>query len=272
MEILFCGTAAAEGWPALFCTCNACQEARRRGGKDVRSRAAYMVGEDVRIDFGPDSNLHQQKYDLAYEKLAHLLVTHSHDDHWFVKDLAYRKKGFSVVPPEPLEVWGNAKVESKFTAANGEDWSLYNMVFHRLIAWQPVELSAGLTATPVLAAHDRTEECLNFRLEQAGRVALLGHDTGWYDPPTWEFLSDKALDLLVLDCTHGSEDHERNHLGGAALVRARDEFAKRGALSARAVVVATHFSHNGGWLYEDLERFFAPHGIQVAYDGLRLTV
>src|SRR4051812_28775351 len=98
MEILFCGTAAAEGWPALFCTCVACLEARRRGGKDLRSRAAYMLGETVRVDFGPDSYHHQQQYGLAYERLRHLLVTHSHDDHWFPTDLAYRKAGFSVVP------------------------------------------------------------------------------------------------------------------------------------------------------------------------------
>ena len=45
MEILFCGTAAAEGWPALFCVCNACSQAREIGGKEVRSRAAYMLGD-----------------------------------------------------------------------------------------------------------------------------------------------------------------------------------------------------------------------------------
>ena len=27
--------AAAEGWPALFCHCDVCREARRLGGKDV---------------------------------------------------------------------------------------------------------------------------------------------------------------------------------------------------------------------------------------------
>jgi phosphoribosyl 1,2-cyclic phosphate phosphodiesterase len=272
MEILFCGTAAAEGWPALFCTCAACQKARARGGKDLRSRAAYMLDDRVRVDFGPDSNLHQQKYGLAYEKLEHLIVTHSHEDHWFPADLAYRREGFAVTPETPLHVWGNAKVEARFVQENGEDWSACKIVFHCLEAWQPIELGGGLTATPVLAAHDRSEECVNFRLEAGGRAALLGHDTGWYDAPTWEFLSGKPLDLLVLDCTYGPIDHDRGHLGCAAVVRARDEFARRGALAPDARCVATHFSHNGGWLHEELERFFAPHGILVAYDGLKLTL
>ena len=272
MEILFCGTAAAEGWPALFCTCAVCQVARERGGKEVRSRAAYMLGEKVRIDFGPDSNLHQQKYGLAYEKLEHLIVTHSHEDHWTPHELSYRSHGFSVVSESPLHVWGNQRVEERFIETNGEQWERYQIVFHRLKAFEPIDLGEGLTATPVPAAHDRREECINYRVELGGRVALFGHDTGWYDDPSWEFLRDKPLNLLILDCTHGTEDHHRNHLGGIALVEFRDELAKRGALASDAVCVATHFSHNCGSLFADLEKFFTPHGFQVAYDGLRLAL
>lgn len=272
MEILFCGTAAAEAWPALFCACAPCQRARALGGKDVRSRAAYMLDSRVRVDFGPDSNLHHHRYGLAYERLEHLLVTHSHADHWFPMDLQYRRPGFSVVPETPLHVWGNEKVEAAFVAVNGEDWSLYALEFHRIAPWQPIDLGEGLTATPVLAAHDRSEECVNYRLEQAGRVALLGHDTGWYDEPTWEFLSQRPLNLVALDCTYGPRDHRGGHLGCEGVVAARDEFAMRGALAPNAQVIATHFSHNGGWLHEELERFFAPHGIFVAYDGLRVPL
>lgn len=272
MEILFCGTAAAEAWPALFCTCQACQEARKRGGKNLRSRAAYMLDDRARIDFGPDSNLHQQKYGLAFEKLEHLLVTHSHDDHWFPIDLAYRRPGFSEVRPEPLRVWGNANVEKRLLDADRGDWKKLNILFHRIRPWEPIDLGDGLTATPVLASHDPKEECVNYRIEQGGKAALFGHDTGWYAEPTWEFLSDKPLDLLILDCTFGSRDRQEGHLGCHAVARAREEFARRGALAAEAQCVATHFSHNGGWLHEELERFFAPYSILTAYDGLRLTL
>lgn len=272
MEILFCGTAAAEGWPALFCTCAACQKARERGGKEVRSRAAYMLGDRIRVDFGPDSNLHQQKYGLAYERLEHLIVTHSHDDHWFVQDVAYRRRGFSVTPESPLHVWGNEKVEKKFVAVNGSDWDRFRIVFHRLTAFEPIDLGEGVTATPVLAAHDRSEECVNYLIETNGKRGLLGHDTGWYDAPTWEFLTGKPLDLLVLDSTHGTEDHLPNHLGGNTLAQVRDEFAKRGSLKSDVVCVATHFSHNGGALHDELEAFFTPLGFRVAYDGLRLSL
>jgi phosphoribosyl 1,2-cyclic phosphate phosphodiesterase len=271
MEILFCGTAAAEGWPALFCTCAACTKAREIGGKELRSRAAYMIDDRIRVDFGPDSNLHQQKYGLAYDKLEHLIVTHSHDDHWFVQDIGYRRKGFSVVPEAPLHVWGNEKVEQKFVKVNGPDWQRFNIVFHRLTAFQPVDLSNGVSATPILAAHDRSEECFNYLIEAKGRRTLLGHDTGWYGEETWSHLTGKPVNLLVLDCTHGTEDHEPNHLGGTVLARVRDELARRGSLAADAVCIATHFSHNGGSLHTDLEAFFTPLGFGVAYDGLKIV-
>lgn len=270
-EILFCGTAAAEAWPALFCTCEACARARERGGKDVRARAAYMLGDRVRIDFGPDSCAQMHRFGLAYERLEHLLVTHSHDDHWFPRDLTYRRKGFSVAPSEPLHIWGNAKVAAKFEAT-GHGWEECGLAFHRVAPWERVDLGGGLGAIPVLAAHDRSEECVNYVLDLAGRAALVGHDTGWYDEAAWEFLGRRPLSLVILDCTYGSMDESRGHLGSPSVVRARDELAKRGALADGARVVATHFSHNGGWLHEDLERYFAPHGIEVGYDGLRLLL
>jgi len=34
MKVKILGTAAAEGWPALFCRCPACQRARKLGGKN----------------------------------------------------------------------------------------------------------------------------------------------------------------------------------------------------------------------------------------------
>ena len=267
-----CGTAAAEAWPALFCTCEACIEARKRGGKDLRSRAAYQVDDRVRVDFGPDSNLHQQKLGLDYGLVTNLLVSHSHADHWCPRELENRRDGFSKVRPGLLEVWGNTRVEERFLRDCSLGWEALHMRFHLARPWEPIQLEQGLRATPVLAAHDPSEQCFNFLLEKEGSRVLLGHDTGWYHEEAWEFLSRAPIHLALLDCTYGAQAHDKGHLGCVDVVRARDELHRRGALAPDATVVATHFSHNGAWLHEDLERFFAPRGILAAYDGLRLTV
>lgn len=273
MRFLICGTAAAEGWPALFCACEPCMAARARGGKDHRTRAAYMVGERTRIDWGPDSYLHMQRDGLAYERLTHLLVTHSHWDHWVPEELAYRRSGFARLPEGScLHVYGNARVRQRAEAVLNGEWEKYALAFHELRLWEPISLPDGVVATPVEAAHAAGETCVNYLLEVGGRRLLQGHDTGWWPDATWEFLAARPLDVALLDCTFGARDGRSGHMGGASVIAARDRLADFGALAEGARVIATHFSHNGGSLHHELEAFFAPHGIEVAYDGLEIEL
>jgi phosphoribosyl 1,2-cyclic phosphate phosphodiesterase len=273
MRFLICGTAAAEGWPSLFCACEACATARERGGRDRRTRSAYMVGEAVRIDWGPDSYSHMQRYDLAYERLTHLLVTHSHWDHWVPEELAYRREGFARLPAGScLHLYGNTRVRQRAEAALGGEWEKCALAFHDLRLWEPIALPDGIVATPVEAAHAAGESCVNYVLEAGGQRILQGHDTGWWPEATWEFLSGRPLDVALLDCTFGARDGRSGHMGGASVVAARDRLAEIGALAEGARVIATHFSHNGGSLHDALEAFFTPRGIEVAYDGLAIEI
>ena len=51
MRLTYLGTAAAEGFPAIFCNCEYCNEARRLGGKNIRTRSQALVNDDLLIDF-----------------------------------------------------------------------------------------------------------------------------------------------------------------------------------------------------------------------------
>lgn len=237
----------------------------------MRSRAAYMLGDRIRIDFGPDTHLHQQRYGLRLDLLDHLLVTHSHSDHWYPMELFWRRRGYSVAPDRILHVWGNEAVGRSLVLAVGEDLDQVKLQFHVVRAWEEADLG-DVRATAVPAVHDPSEECLNYILETGGRRLLIAHDTGWYPAETWLRLAERPLDVVLFDCTYGSEDSTRGHLGCAAVVRARDELGRRGGLAPSARVVATHFSHNGGWLHDRLTAFFEPYGIGVAYDGMRIPL
>ncbi|HET6382541.1 MAG TPA: MBL fold metallo-hydrolase [Armatimonadota bacterium] len=274
MEIMICGTAAAEGWPALFCHCKPCAEARKRGGKNLRSRSAYQIGETIRIDFGPDCNLHQQKFGLAYERLEHLLMSHSHWDHWSPLDLDNRKRGFSLIPETAvLNIYGNERVRSKLETAIGPNFAKCLIEFHPIELWTPIPLSDGVAATPVEATHDPGETCVNWVVERNGRRFLQGHDTGVWKEPTWQYLSAHPLNAVVMDCTNGPGPiMGSGHLNGAQVIAARDRLADTGALAPGCRFIATHFSHNGGALHEELEEFFSPHGIEVAYDGMKIEL
>ena len=55
MQFQYLGTAAAEGWPAVFCRCKYCLEAQRLGGKNIRTRSQAIVNDDLLLDLPPDT-------------------------------------------------------------------------------------------------------------------------------------------------------------------------------------------------------------------------
>lgn len=50
------------------------------------------------------------------------------------------------------------------------------------------------------------------------------------------------------------------------------ELRRRGATPPHSGAIATHFSHNGNMLREELVQTFLPHHIDVAYDGIMSSV
>ena len=67
------GTAAAEGFPAVFCRCKYCLEARRLGGKNIRTRSQSLVNDDLLIDFPPDAYSHFLSNGIEGDKIKYLL-------------------------------------------------------------------------------------------------------------------------------------------------------------------------------------------------------
>jgi len=267
------GTAAAEGWPALFCPCAACEEARKRGGKDIRRRTAYQLGDRIHIDLGPDTYAQMLEFGLRYDRLEHLLITHSHEDHLCPAELGYRRRGFAVALPEDamMTIYGNEQVEARIRAA-GLELEECKAQFQRTRPFEPIDLGEGVTATPILADHAGEEEAVNYVLEREGRTLLQGNDTGWWPEESWEFLAGQTLDIAIIECTYGPKPGGKHHLGVHEVLEVRDQLAKLGALASDCRIVTTHFSHNGGWLHEQLCEFFEPEGIEVGYDGMKLIL
>jgi phosphoribosyl 1,2-cyclic phosphate phosphodiesterase len=131
-----------------------------------------------------------------------------------------------------------------------------------------------LDVTPVLARHKPDETCLNFLLRGPdGATLLYGTDTGWWDPPTWEFLEGRRIDAVVLECGRGAVTSGYDgHLDADQCVAARERLVAAGGLAADAPFLLTHVSHTGLLLHDELTARVAPHGITVAHDGLEITV
>ena len=110
------GSCASEGCPSPFCTCDLCVQARTRGGKDVRTRAGYQLGDSIRIDWSPDAFAQGIKFNLDPCLLRHIFITHTHSDHLLPLDFWTRgivmKHDDSVV-----KVYGNKEVIKRVGAA-----------------------------------------------------------------------------------------------------------------------------------------------------------
>ena len=89
MRLFFLGTAAAEGYPGIFCNCANCNEARALGGQNLRFRSALLVNDDLLIDFGPDLLASAQRFNRNLSLVTTGLVTHAHPDHFPHRELQY---------------------------------------------------------------------------------------------------------------------------------------------------------------------------------------
>ncbi len=276
MVLKLLGSAAAEGWPAPFCTCEACRTARQLQGRNVRRRTSYQLGETVHIDWGPDSYYSMQSFNLDYSSLRHLLITHSHFDHWTPRELLWRREGFSVIPENAqLSVWGNEDVqrrmEEELLPELDNGLPDLQMDFRRLDLFEATDLGEA-TVTPLPANHADDEQAYIFLLQTASSSVLIGHDTGWFVEEVWDFLTDRNIQYALIDCTYGTADKTTGHMGGSYVSETATRLRETKALADDGTAIAQHFSHNCLSSHGELVDYFAPHNIEVAYDGMELVV
>lgn len=271
MKIQYLGTAAAEGWPGIFCNCAVCREALRRGGKDIRTRSQAVIDDRIVIDLPQDTYSHMLNYGLDMPSIHTLLVTHSHQDHWYPEELMMRREGFAVDMSGILDIYGNDAVGKTLDKVVKEALEYSpnqaQINFHEIKEFKTYD-AEGYTFIPLKASHNPRENCFLYIIQKEGKTLFYGNDTGYLPDETWDFIGDYRFDLVSLDCTMQKVKLETNHMGLANNVDVADRMKAMGCADERTRFVITHFSHNGGWLHEELEQRAAEHGFTAAYDGM----
>lgn len=272
MRIQILGTAAAEGWPGLFCGCKTCALARERGGKDFRSRASLQIDDIYKIDFPPDSYYHSTRFGIDFSKLKYLFFTHSHEDHFAPKELEYLREGFAFnIANAPLRVYGPPAVYSALNPLLSAHPDL-PMSLNHAVPFEPIEAD-HLIFTPIIASHAQGQLCLNYIVQSGATTMLYTCDSGLYGDDTMRFLAEFRFDALIVECTFGPTKHEsRVHMSLDGVLKFRKNLMKAHALADGARWIATHISHCAGMLHEEMEPIFARHGIELAYDGMQVEL
>lgn len=272
MLIKFLGTSAAEGWPALFCQCSSCQKARLLGGKNIRTRSSCIIDDQYMVDFSPDTYMHMITQNIDLTKVRKLIITHSHEDHFYANDLFMRLEPLAYINNmEPLCIYGNETVMKKFNDTRENRIIDGVLQFNEVFPYKTFKAGDAII-TPLLANHTKFENCYIYIIELKGKKILYGHDTGIFPKQTWDVLKEHYFDCIILDCTNGPTTCGNVHMGFPENIVVKNKLIEYKSVNDETKFIITHFSHNVKLLHDELIQMAKPYGFEVAYDGLELLI
>ena len=286
---IFYGTSAAEGIPNPFCGCYLCEYARKHGGKDVRMRSMFRIGEKMMIDMGPDASVQALKYG-DFRNLEYLLITHTHEDHFAymminVRNMASQKNVktlniyFTDKAYDIVDEMRNSSVFMKGNLKKIEDAGIVK--FHHLDFGREYEIN-GCKVVPLKGHHkgNMLESCANYLIRLPdGKMLYYGTDTGAYEADTLDYLSKVKLDIWITECTYGNgEDSypDPGHLSYTTCLKELKKLEEQGSINSGCKVYATHINHLHTAYHDKMQRMFDhtdfPYEFRVAYDGMEIDL
>lgn len=279
MKITYLGTAAAEGFPAVFCNCSHCLAARRALAYERRTRSQALIDDALLVDFPPDSYLHALAFGVDLSAVATLLVTHSHTDHFYAQEFVNRGYKFASGIKRPvLDIYGNAEVRSVFEEGTHRELRAEvaaGLRFHTIAPYASF-CAEGYEIVALPAAHTPKEQALLYAVSRGGKTLLYMNDTGLPKEEFYVFLAERGIraDLVSLDCTQadGPKSSSGRHMGFAENELVRDTLRRYGIVRENTKYVVTHFSHNSAPFRDRLASEAKARGFVAAYDGLTVEV
>jgi len=280
MHLKYFGSAAAEGVPGMFCTCPVCEDSRRLGGRNLRTRSQALVDGRLLIDFPPDTHYHCLMGGLDLPSITACVLTHAHQDHLYASDFENRKPGFAhygeedVPLPVPLRVYATSKAMEAVRAADLDRLEARNVIeLHEIAPFAPFAVD-DFTVTALSADHDPGSGPVCYCIARCGKAMLYANDTGYFPEATWEYLekTDLKFGFVSLDCTGmAREDYRRGHMCLPVDAEVRARLLALGRADEKTVFCCHHFSHNGGVTHDAFVPLAAREGFLVSYDGMEVT-
>jgi phosphoribosyl 1,2-cyclic phosphate phosphodiesterase len=249
----FLGTGTSQGVPVVACSCHVCRSIDPRDKRLRTSALLRTKGRTLLIDAGPD--LRQQMLRCGLDDLDAVLLTHEHMDHVAGID-ELRALNFHL--RRPMDIHANtATLEAvrrmfHYAFAKNKYPGVPELRLHAITA--DTFQAAGVPVMPVEVLH-------HFLPVTAFRIGGLAYVTDAKTIEPAELDKLRGADVLVLNALRKKEHISHLDLDAAlAMVR---ELKPREAWF-------THISHLMGTHAEVSAEL--PHGVGLAYDGLRVEV
>ncbi|HEU5318879.1 MAG TPA: MBL fold metallo-hydrolase [Chloroflexota bacterium] len=277
MKLLFLGTGAAQGYPAIFCRCDSCEAARDRGGKSIRRRSAALVNDDLLLDFGPDVMAAARDLRLRLHNVQYLLLTHADHDHLHRENFDQHRARWAAPEIPTLHVHGSA---ATLELIRNYPWPLDEMrvELHVVSPGQTWEMGP-YRVTALRARHTEPQQPLFYAVRQGESALLYATDTGAFYPETWAVLDALGTDGMrltgaVIEGTSGLRETAptSGHMNLARCAEHHVMLREHGLTAPGCRHFGTHFSPNGAPLHEETDAFLEEHGVRAAYDGLEVQI
>ncbi len=276
MQLKILGSGGGEGFPALFCGCEHCNAARKAGGKSLRSLSQSLIDGKLLIDLPAASHSHCLKYGLNFGEIEHLLITHTHADHYVPNILETRGDDFAHnLKSEKLHIYGNADVARMFDGVFNVFPISQNIrngiVFHTVNPCEELQIG-GYTVTVLKAKHAYEQTAFNYIIEDGKSSLLYLIDSGYPTQETLRFLAkkNKPFSCVVMDGTMGITGQYECHMNYAENIALNKKLQELGLVGEKTRVVVSHITHNYVGVHEEVEEYFSGSGIEPAYDGMEL--
>ena len=256
MKIKILGSGGGEGFPALFCRCDHCREARLAGGKSIRTLSQTLINDELLIDFPYDTSAHCLSFGIELGDIENVLITHSHSDHYV---------------PLLLSVRGGVFCDKEEIGEKMRENTVFTEMYHG--AARDI---GGYRVTAISARHSPERGSLNYVIEQDGKRLLYLIDTGYPTEETLEYLKENFgfFDAVVMDATMGVAPAGAYvyHMGFAENIMLRQKLLSLGVAGKNTRFIAAHITHNKAETHEKTEAFFVGTGIEVSYDGFEFEI
>lgn len=252
MKVKFLGTGGSIGTPEIGCKCKVCTS---NDTKDRRTRASVLLstkGKRILIDCGPDFKA--QIINEPFEKLDAVLLTHEHYDHVSgIDDLRTFGK-FGDVELYANQITANAlRMRIPYCFAEKKYPGVPNIILNTVQTNKPFFVE-DVEILPITVMH--------YKLPIFGyRIDDFAYLTDVKTIPEEEYTKLENLNVLVISALRHQE-----HISHQTIEEAIEVIQRIAPKQAYLI----HMSHSLGLFAEEDAKL--PEGINLAYDGLELTI
>lgn len=262
MEVIFLGSGTSQGVPMIACDCAVCTSTDPRNKRTRSCIHVVMDGLHVQVDAAPEFRLQCLREDVRWVDL--FILTHGHADH--VVGMDDLRRFCDLHGGEALTVYttdeGMARILSVFPYAIAERPVSKGYAAFKMQTMPPVlELPQGTIRSTLLPHGGLNTLGLVFEEKSSGKRFAYYNDCKRV--PREAVALAHGADVVVLDGLR-PEPHP-THMNIAEACAAAVEIAGK-------LTYLTHLTHMTD--HEQLSRELASSHptVQVAYDGLRLTI